>query len=595
MNFTENEFGNSNNTNNGVNTTPTNNYNPPVGTITQSNSFTPQPVNNYDSNGFKQPSNNFVNNENIKKIVIGVIAVAVVVGGFFGIKSLFGGNSTAINSESLTSSSAFAIKNSAGKYALFNNDGTKLTDFTYKYVSSFFNGTAIVTQGDNSYKYGVISQSGKMIIPVGKYASIDEIGGLYKLADKNYDHVLANSTGKIVSDLKTEELASYFDDYYVMLENANSYIFMNYNGTRFLTIGKNKSITSEPVTKETDGLLTVFYNGKNYIYNAITGKKIIEFTDSSQYCIDGQNEKNPNEIILQNCTGSTYHNDSEDYKYVANGSIKFETKKGCSNLYFEDGSILCNYYDSTDRESKLRIYDENGNKTAAAGWYKFSFNSFNSFVKTADNGEGVEFYENGKLAKTVDCFKVYNKSYSSKKIYTLFFDPSSTCTSSSEEYYQYFKSNGELLRDDKYEGAAPYDINGLSQTRKIINRVPFYTLIDLSGKAVIDGYNNITNAAFTNGGSEYYIVNYKDSDTLINAKGEKLISAKEIPTYKKVNNIIYFVINKNDKESTIYNSKTKKEVVTINKDFEWNDNYIKVTNGTKTEYYTYTGKLFYTN
>ena len=590
MNFTENEFGTSSNTNSGVNSTPNNNYNQPVETITQSNSFTPQTNNTYDSNGFKQQSNNSGNNENIKKIVIGIVAVAVVIGGFFGIKSLLSGSSTTLDAASLNRSTAFAIGNSSDKNAIFNNDGKRLTDFIYKYVDGFFNGTAIVTteNGDD----GLISQSGKMIIPVGKYTSISEYGGLYKLTDKNYNYTLSNSSGKIVSDLKTEKLAEYFDNYYVMLESDNNYIFMNYNGVRFLTIAKNKTISSEPVTDETDSLLSIFYNGKNYIYDAITGKKVIEFAADIKYCVSDNNMINSGGIILQSCKGNEFYNDSKDYKYVLNGSIKFESKDECSPLQFNSGSIICTY---NSNENKIKIYDENGNKTVGMDWYTASYNSFNSYVKNVDSGNGVEFYENGKLIKTVDCFEVGDKAHTYKNIYVLSFSSSSTCVSTAGKYEQYFKSNGTPLNDEKFQFAYNFDENGLAIVKKIVDKKYVYSLINTTGKVIAKDYLDITNASFVGGSSEYYIVTKGDTDALINTKGEVLISAKKIPTYKKVDGTIYFVLNKNDKDSTIYNVKTKKEVLTVAKDFKWNDNYIEVTSGTKTEYYTYTGKLFYTN
>lgn len=577
MNFTENEFGVSNS--NGVSSTPSN--------IAQSNSFKQQDT-NYGNNS-NQPKKGFVITDNLRKIIIGVVAVVVVILGFFAIKNVIEG-SKVLDADSLTSSSAFAIKDKNDKYAIFNNDGKNLTGFIYKDVSEFFNGNAIVTNknGDN----GIISQSGKMIIPFGKYSNIKRTGALYELRDKNYDYVLATSTGKIVNNLKNEKVIMKFtnvDSFYTILEGDNNYTFLNFNGTKFLTIGKNKSISSEPFIYDKDELISISYNGKNYMYNAATGKKIVEFDSDDKYCIYDRNDENSKEIILRNCTDHVYNSVSKDFKFIQNNSIKFETKNECDSLSFAYNSIICSY---TGIYPMAYIFDRDGTKTKGMEWHDLSYSNINEYVNYIPNTNSVGFYKNGKLIKTVDCFEVGQNSYSSQGIYTLL--SSSSCKNSTGKYYQYFKSNGELLIDTKYQFAKTFDVNGLAIVYKIENRKYVYTLIDKSGKAIADGYDDITNVSFPKVDSEYYKVQKGDVETLIDSKGKSIVSAKKIPNAKMLNNTIYFILNKNDTQSTIYDVKTRKEIITVNKGFMWNEHYIQAKNGTKLEYYTYSGKLFYT-
>lgn len=579
MNFTENEFGVSNS--NGVSSTPSN--------IAQSNSFKQQDT-NYGNNS-NQPKKGFVITDNLRKIIIGVVAVVVVILGFFAIKNVIEG-SKVLDADSLTSSSAFAIKDKNDKYAIFNNDGTKLTDFIYENVSEFFNGNAIVT--NEKGEYGLISQSGKMIISFGKYTSIQRTGALYKLRDKNYDYVLATSTEKIVSELKKETIYSEFTtsySYYTILENDNSYMFYDYTGTKFLTITKNKSASSKPFIDEKDELITISYNGKNYMYNVVTGKKIVEFDSSDKYCIYDRNDDNLNEIILQNCTDHVYNSDSRDFKFIQNNSIKFETKNECDSLSFDYNSIICSQsnYTSTDY-----IFDRNGNKSEGFKWFDFSYNDFNGYVKNIENTNNVGFYKNGKLIKTVECFEVGENSYSSQGIYTLVPSQSSACKNSTENYHQYFKSNGDLLINNKYQFAETFDVNGLAIVYKIVNKKYVYTLIDKSGKAIIDGYDEIGTLSFPEDNAAYYTAKKGDTETLFDSKGKSIVSAKKISRAIKPNDTIYFILNKNDTKTGIYDIKAKKEIITINGSFNWNEHYVQAQNGSKLEYYTYSGKLFYT-
>lgn len=560
MNYTENEFNNSNNTNNGVN----NNFNPQTGKV--------------------------VNNDNIKKIIFGVIALAVLVGGFFGIKALFGGGSNSLDAASLSKTTAFKLEKD-GKYALFNKDGNRLTDFVYKTIGEFFNGSAVVT-GENR-EQGVISQSGKMIIPTGKYILIQRYGGLYRLYQNGTaDSVLADTTGKIINDLKSDKLVDglfYYNNYFVTLENNNSYIFMNFKGTKFLTVAKNKSDSAKPDTKEKDGLVSIFYNGKNYVYNAITGKKIVEFSDNNQYCVNSYNTKNQGEVILNQCVG-TFSKPTKDFKYVSNGAVKFESKDECKNLTFESKSnnIICsqdNYY--------ITLYNTDGSKTQSVKESSISYNSYNSYViETSGRDNKVDFYENGKLSKTVNCFNVNDDGYTGKDIYALSYNSGLDCKKVDVPYDQYFKSNGEPLNNDTYKFVYPFDQNGLGN---VSDNNSIHSLIDVNGKVISTGYSEILTTKINYVQTVYYNGKKGDKSVLFDTKGTELVIAKAIQAIKNIDNTLYAQIIKADGDYALYNTKTKKDVIVSKTSISMYDNYVKSKDGTKTNYYTYSGKLFYTN
>ena len=175
-----------------------------------------------------------------------------------------GSNEENVNIKSVTT---FFLSNEESKYALFNEDGERLTDFVYTSPSSFVNGTAEVSQDD---KIGIINSNGKMTVDFGKYESITSKNGVYEVRDKNSKSYLINGDGKVLYNLEDASLHTYTDsDSYSVLEdrNAKKYYVLGSNGEEL----ESFDITSneEVSTNAEDNFVSIFYNGKNYIFDLI--------------------------------------------------------------------------------------------------------------------------------------------------------------------------------------------------------------------------------------------------------------------------------------------------------------------------------------
>ena len=98
----------------------------------------------------------------------------------------------------LGSESFFLAENDTegAKYALFDKDGNRLTEFDFDDYSNFTDGYALVRSGNS---YGVINSRGKFTIDFDEYSRISTSGGLY-LVSMNGSRNLVLGNGKKIGE-----------------------------------------------------------------------------------------------------------------------------------------------------------------------------------------------------------------------------------------------------------------------------------------------------------------------------------------------------------------------------------------------------------
>ena len=122
--------------------------------------------------------NKFINrNRTLILRIIAVLILIILVLFVFKFISMFARPTT---DPELTTS--FFIKNKDDKYAMFNDSGKKLTDFIYSSVESIYNGAVKVK--DENDKVAILNEKGKYIVKPGKYKTIIQNGGIFKVEEK---------------------------------------------------------------------------------------------------------------------------------------------------------------------------------------------------------------------------------------------------------------------------------------------------------------------------------------------------------------------------------------------------------------------------
>lgn len=469
---------------------------------------------------------------------------------------------------------AFFIKEGSN-YALFNDSGKKLTDFEFTSAGSFVNGAALVKKDD---AIGVINTSGKMVIPFGKYKYVYQESGLYKVTDENSNTYLINSKGNTVADLKDKTLNTYISskNFVIIFDKTkNEYSFMDVNGKVIFTFAKGSS-SDKPTTSSESNYITVFNGNKNYVVDYENGKKLLEFDADTAYCVNGSS-KDGKIIVLNSCVGTFQKQDVVTYKFIKDGKLQDLGNK-CSRVAYLYDSLIC--YEN----SNPHILDSNYN--VGFDITLVSFIDANHYVKEKDGSfNGVDFYENGNVIKNVECRTVYEKGYNNEGLYILNTYYSKPCGTTSGTY-EYYNAKGENAFGKSFKSAQKFDSNSLARVSE--DRTNYY-LIDKTGKKVTEDYNTI------NAYSDNYIVIKNKLYGVLDGTGKQVVE----PIYSKVditkqNGVAYAKLTTSDSKYIIFNINTKKEVATFDSAPSLLTNYITVTVDGKKQYYTYTGKLFYT-
>ena len=179
---------------------------------------------------------NQINNFNNKKkginlkIIICIVAGLIILGIVY---FLINSGEKSGNSSTTVESSSFFLSD-GNKYALFNTDGKRLTDFIYKNAEyTVFNNGVTLLYIDDAAK--VINESGKIIIDGNKENNVvSELGEFYRIWDGTKNKIV-NYKNKVLAEIPSG--TSYTPNYsgsYLLLEYDNSYTLYNKEGKELL-------------------------------------------------------------------------------------------------------------------------------------------------------------------------------------------------------------------------------------------------------------------------------------------------------------------------------------------------------------------------
>ena len=506
-----------------------------------------------------------------KKILLCLLAFLAV----FTIVGCGKKNSKKKDRENMGYESSFFIEDD-GKYALFNDEGKKLTDFVYTYAGSFKNGATIVEKGDQK---GVINSNGKMVIDFGKYKYISRDASLYTVTDEKYQKYLLNAKGKKIADLNDKELSTYIsenDEYFSILHDKAKKEFkvLDIDGNTIISF---KEVSDdEPTVSSDSGYLSVYYDNTNYIIDLLNGKKILDFKADVHYCINYV-DKDGKTMTLNSCVSSYKSQDKVTYRIIKDNKL-YDVSDKCDKIYLYDNRFTCTKgYDEYLLDDKFNVgilIDDT--------YYQ------NNDVYVRNNEKsfgGVDFYNNGKLVTNVACRKIYDDGYIKDGIFLLSTYYSRDCGTESGTY-EFYNAKGEKAFDKTFAKADDFDRNSFAIVSEDKEN---YYLIDTKGKKVSGDYDSIY-------ARNYYYETRKDGkEGALDTKGNLIVEAKYEDIYEYDHNgDIYLVFNDNDSKYTLYSMDKEKEITKFDGKPDFNDSYISVSKNGKKEYYTYAGKLFYT-
>ena len=540
----------------------------------QNNEF----LNNQNLNS--QVQNNFVNKpEKKKNIVAALLIIFGVVAIVFGLISLLFGNKG--NTNFGKGEDAFFLSDNKGNYAIFNRPGKKITDFVYKNVSDFANGSAQASnmKGETT----IVSSSGKELVKYGTCRYLYNQGALYECVDEKYNSTYLDSKGrKILEGSNFQLLSTSSSRPYSIIKDKKDkkFVIYNYNGKVITSIPFGDNGDANPDEEYTDNYDYIYYNGVNYIFDFSKSKLLLSFKDdnNNRYCIRHINKEN-GDMIAGTCGSG--NKDSGVYKYIKNNKVIYTKKaKYTGDLVFSGNNVIF-------RNNKNYLLDDKGNEVVET--YQASYKDYKNYAKVTD--EGVNIYVDSKLKETVKCRGI-ESGYSKYGIYAL-----NHCTGLGDNNSIYVDSNGKKLGNNSYRITDMFDDNGYAVVSSEYGK---YYLIDLKGNRISGKYADTDSSVrvYPIGGTKNtYLLVENGSKTLfkvINSKvvDNSVIKSKDITTNKN-NDVVYAIIEK-DSKYIIKNLENYKDLVTLDKKPSFNREYFTVYNNGVTEYYSYnTGKMFY--
>lgn len=554
-------------------------------------------------------SNEQKGNKKNKKglFVIIFIGILLIIGGIFGVPKLKDIFNKISNNTSTKTVKTFMLPNNSNLFAVFNAEGEKLTDFKYIPADKFVNNTALV-KNENG-QYGIISSSGKELVPFGKYKEIQNIGAAYIARDSKDSYYLYNRAGKLVMNLNKNSVylknSSNPNYQYAGILDNNNFIFVNNAGEELLKI---PFVSNENTIDETgekikpnhhlyyNKYLLVFYNNHNYIIDITSKEIIIDFESPLIYEIGAINE---NEIFLKSSRQNTKLNNTEnkiyEYKLIKDKTVVYTKthEKEIKYVYYNNNII--EFSDTDDSY----ILTETGEKILISNTQSiYEYIDHNNYLKRGENSN-IQLYENGEYKKEFSCngseSSKDSSHYASSGVYVLKYCTGYDDDNETSEENIIIKADGTILNDKVYYYVSKPDKNGNFVVSED-NKTSY--LIDPNGKKLSKNYDY--NPYLSN----YFIIekltdklyvgsNEDDTKTLFDIDGVEYKTAKYIELIDNATDDVLVQLEYDD-YYVIYNVTKKKEILKTKNEPIYEIGYIMIENGNITEIYSYiTGKKFH--
>ena len=454
-----------------------------------------------------------------------------------------------------------------GKYTLWNADGQRLTEDEYQNQSDFLGGYAMVKKDD---KYGIIDESGRMTVDYGKYGTIRATGGLF-IADDNdsANQFLITGSGKILemgSDLGPYAPSSSAG--FVVITVGDKVRVYNYAGTLMIEtdkLGEEEDDESDAFSLHDFGAF--HYGNKNWVFDARDGKLLATF-EGKKYSLDS-NSEDRSMVLLDE------YEDSEDYKLIANGKLYNLNETKYYGLT-EDNQVIG--YDNYD---ELALLGDDYKVARRVSTY-VQLKDTNNYAEEKDEG-GVTIYRNGQAVKEFgEDAEIPVSGILYNDLYAV----------SEDDKIMFYNLDGSVAFDKQFE-----DVDILSDKNHhaiVSEKDDEYYIMDARGNRVGDVV--ASDISYSKGGYEA-----EDDDgkyAIIDKNGNKVTDFKYTDLYYRTiaepHNI--WTANREGGNVDIIDADNKKiilEDVSIDSIYE---NYftIEKENG-DIEYYTFEGKLFYTD
>ncbi len=512
-----------------------------------------------------------------KKLLILIIAAAVLIaGGVVALIILLNLNKGS-EGETVFDTDAFFIRenhDTTGKYALFKNDGSRLTDFIFTSGSSFINNHAVVRNAEE--QFGIVDHTGKMTVEFGTYERIYEIGGLFEVKNGDDAKIIKGNGDDVIEGYK-EYKRNYDAPYVAVRTEDNQYKLFNAYGDSIADFESENSPTFE--TRDKRVATSIAYDGHLILLNNKTLKVVFDRETDMRYTLS---DVSANEKVF--VFAKEGYEDRTMAYYVDDNFNDLDKK--CATITIEDDANNKDRYYLTCKNDEGTFLIRDGKITdIPVGSYENRYIIFdeNHYGRYDSKESKFQIFVNGAEKKTV------NAGYT----------PSITKSGYSIRNYKdkmiaLYGTDGEIVY--KLDGITYGDLYGVDENGNIIVRDPResksddrYYLVNKDGNVISGKY-----ASLSLRGKYYSAYRYDEKKAyLLDSNGEVIVDGEysSFDFYDK-NKIVF---GRKDNRHDLIDTEGKSVKVSETGSISVNsDGYFSITNDDEVKYYTYSGNLFHT-
>lgn len=298
-------------------------------------------------------------------------------------------------------SSAFFLQESNDRvaYALFNNEGKRLTDFKFIFTGPFVDGYALVQ--NEKEQYGVIDETGKLSIGYDKYDTLEPHSGFY-IAVKDDNSSIVIGDGRIVADWY-DELITAYNSPFAIIKMGEDYLVYSVGGNNLASFKSENTPTME--SGDDRSATVINYDGHVMFLDNMTHKvDLVRETDKS-YSINAISSSKKivylNDVVYTNGKLIDFGDACQTIDFVENSvasdgyavCVNTDSKKlirhnAISDIVIDDNSLIFDedHYAFADYDAEnLEIYVNGGMKP--------TIKIQGGVVSVVQNGYIVQYYD----------------------------------------------------------------------------------------------------------------------------------------------------------------------------------------------------------
>lgn len=461
------------------------------------------------------------------------------------------------------------------RYALFKNNGDKLTDFEFRSVSSFVDGYAMVKNTEE--QYGIIDHNGNMTVEFGKYDSIFPHVGIYEVKNGETETLILGNGNELAKDYDSYTYSS-GAPYAAVKFADNHYKLFNAFGNTIAEFDSEDIPRFSDDTGET--VSAVIYKGGMYILNNKNCKDATAVKTDTAYSIDEATEDGKTVVFLENKTKG-----SRKRAIYANSKFT-EFGDKCSDIELYDNFpnkerfyLTC----TTDKKELLIRNNEITDINISAQGGTYAVYDENHYVKYDSKGKKAIFFVDGQEKASVETGT--NRPIAVFKGYLV--------RNNKDNFVALYDLDGTKIftLSDTISG----EINGVDKNDKIIVRDAGlegnqkYYIVNKNGDTISDKYSTITVRG------EYYSAhNYKDGTAALLDKDCKTIVSGDYIAFDYYDDEKVILGKKNNLEYDLIDADNKNVKASIKGAVSYyRAGYLRAYNDGKTSFYTTEGRLIH--